>query len=352
MIYAILATFGVSLTVVTGMSLIESYQWWIRIWDFPRVQLLVAMLGVIVALVFVAGRGRWWLIAALGIASAWQMYRIFPYTPFGPSEVPIAAEIEGVEDDQCFSLMSLNVLQTNRDYAATIALIRDRDPDLLLLLETDRGWADALAPVLARYPHRVDKILDNKYGLMFATRLAVDDARIGAIIDAETPSVFARLRTRRGDAFEYMGLHPRPPRPGQDTDKRDAEIAIAATQARAMNIPVLANGDFNDVAWSHTSQLFKRIGGYLDPRIGRGTFPTFPAALPFLRWPLDHLYITPEFRVRALDVERAVGSDHLPVSARLCLAPAAAHPPAPTTTREDAEDLNEILDQPAAKTPR
>lgn len=351
-IYYGLAVLATLLVGVTGLSLIESNQWWIRIWDFPRVQILVAMIVIALALAWVPARAsrrsRWVFVGALALAATWQLYRILPYTPFGPTEVALESDAPGIGADQCFSMLSLNVYQSNRDYARTLDLIRRVDPDLVLLLETDHAWASALEPVLSRYPHRLHQVMDNTYGLMFATRLPMAEGRIDAIIDRNTPSVFAQLSTRAGDEFEYIGLHPRPPVPGQDTDARDAEIATAARRAKAMKRPVLANGDFNDVAWSHTSELFKRIGGYLDPRIGRGTYPTFPAGYPGFRWPLDHLFITPEFRVHSLAVKESVGSDHLPVTARVCLAPEAPGRGAPAISNEDREDVQETVASPKA----
>jgi len=153
--------------------------------------------------------------------------------------------------------------------------------------------------------------------------------------------IYAQLATPGGTRFRVIGLHPRPPAPGQDTDARDAEIAIAARHAAEAPQPTLSIGDFNDVAWSHTSQMFKRIGGYLDPRVGRGRYPTFPAGWPMLRWPLDHVFLSPEFVVISMRVLRNVGSDHLPVSVRLCLAPHVAPVVNEEPVPADAEDFAE-----------
>ncbi len=143
------------------------------------------------------------------------------------------------------------------------------------------------------------------------------------ITDRDTPTLYARLRTRDDRPFGYVGLHPRPPRPGQDTGARDAKIARAARRTGDLHLPTVAMGDFNDVAWSHTTQLFKQVGGYPDPRIGRGQYATFPASLSVLGWPLDQMFVSPAFAFRLLRVLEEVGSDHRPLAATLCL-PAAS----------------------------
>ena len=336
-------TFAGLLVLVSGLSIIESDEWWIRIWDFPRAQILAALL-------LAGGLALWrdrmfgrWVALLCAVAVAWQLYRIYPYTPLANQEIAFA-DAASVPDDRCFSVLSLNVLESNREYARTARLIDRVSPDILLLMETDQRWAKALAGPLRRYPHKLGRPLGNTYGMIFATRLAMRDGRIGTITSKNTPSVHAELTAK--DPFRVIALHPRPPVPGQDTDARNAEIAVAARRVARERLPVLAIGDFNDVAWSHTSQLFKRIGGYLDPRVGRGTFATFPAWAPQLGWPLDHLFVTPEFEVRSMEVLENVGSDHLPIYAELCLTRSAAGNQAPEpVSREDRRDVNEIMEE-------
>ncbi len=305
----------------TALSMVSSYRWYIRMWDFPRLGLMVmGLIALVLAIPVLSGWARGLVVASMLVVIGWQGYRIHPYTPLATPEVAKAV----INKENCISAFSLNVLQTNRDYRRTIDLIDREDPDIVLLLETDEQWEAALKPVIDRYPHRQSAPLDNLYGLIFLSRLPVEDSEITWLIDTETPSVFATISTGAGAKFRYIGLHPRPPQPGENTEKRDAEIAIAARHAKLTELPVLAMGDFNDVAWSRTSQMFKRIGGYLDPRIGRGLYATFPANLPGLRWPLDHLFMSPDFTLVDMKVLENVGSDHLPVSATVCLAPRAA----------------------------
>ena len=305
---------------VTVTSTIRSNQGWIRVLDFPRLLELIAIGVIGLGCAIFLRRWRCTFLGALLLAAGWQVWRIYPYIAGVGTEVVQADDLNDIEPSSCFSAFGLNVLQFNRNYAATIAAIDREQPDVLLLMETDNRWEQALSKVLRRYPYRLLRPIDNTYGMLFATKLPVRSARVVNITDQNTPTIYARLVTRDGRPFDYIGLHPRPPFPGQDTARRDAKIERAALATGGDDhMPAMAMGDFNDVAWSHTTQLFKKVGGFLDPRIGRGSYPTFPADYAAVGWPLDQMFVSPDFTFRGLRVLENVGSDHRPLAAELCL---------------------------------
>jgi endonuclease/exonuclease/phosphatase (EEP) superfamily protein YafD len=316
----IFSALALVLLAATFVSLIHSDLWWVRVLDFPRVLTLIAI-GVFATgtALFMRGRPGIGVIAVLALAAALQAWRVYPYFWFAPVEVEDREEVDAGARASCFTVLGLNVYQHNRDYAATQRLIDRLKPDILLLMETDRRWVDALAPQLSRYRSRVLRPLDNTYGMVFATNLPVRSAGTQNITEQDTPTLYARLATRDGKPFDYIGLHPRPPVPGQDTDLRDRKIEHAALAVGDSEVPRMAMGDFNDVAWSRTTRLFKQVGGFLDPRIGRGNYPSFPADYAALGWPLDQLFISPAFTFRDLHILENVGSDHRPLGATLCL---------------------------------
>ncbi|WP_425414922.1 endonuclease/exonuclease/phosphatase family protein [Rubellimicrobium mesophilum] len=110
--------------------------------------------------------------------------------------------------------------------------------------------------------------------------------------------------------------------------------------------PSIVAGDLNDVAWSHTTRLFQRISGCLDPRRGRGMFNTFHADYPIFRWPLDHIFHEASFTLVRLERLPHIGSDHFPVLAELCFEPAAeARQVTPEPAQEDLEEAQEKIDE-------
>jgi len=96
---------------------------------------------------------------------------------------------------------------------------------------------------------------------------------------------------------------------------------MMARSVAKSDMPVIVAGDLNDVAWSATTRLFRKISGLLGPRVGRGVFNTFHVDYPFVRWPLDHLFHSQHFTLQNLQCLPSIGSDHFPLLARLSFAP-------------------------------
>jgi len=330
--------------VTTLLPFSSSHAWWVRGWDFPRVQ--IAILGavlLVLSLVFLPGPVKLIASGVLALCIAYQVYRIYPYTPVAPTEITLA------DPSRCrevVTLMSVNVLMENDDHAALIREVEKVDPDVLLLMETDAAWTKAVDPLLSRYDTVLREPLENHYGLIFATRLTANKAKIIYLVDDDTPSVFAELKTESGQIMRYVGLHPRPPVPGNTTEDRDAQILFSARFAHESNVPLVAMGDFNDAAWSDTAHLFKRVGEYLDPRVGRGFYASFDARSKLLRSPIDHFYHTKEVAVADFGRGDFFGSDHFPIFAKICLdeqlAEALNETPDPLTA-EEKKQVDEIV---------
>ena len=67
---------------------------------------------------------------------------------------------------------------------------------------------------------------------------------------------------------------------------RDAQLMATALAASEDTLPHVVMGDLNAVPWEEALQRLRHLGGFGDPRIGRGLFMTWHADHPLLRWPL------------------------------------------------------------------
>jgi endonuclease/exonuclease/phosphatase (EEP) superfamily protein YafD len=302
----------------TLLSLSRRSHWIFRMGDFPRVQLaaLAAVSGAAYAAFCSRDRPRDYAVMAADAAVvAWQLARIYTYTPFVPAVVQRAASHDA-DPKSRIVLMITNVQMENEDHQRLLDLAAEVDPDVLLAVEVDDAWARALDCLSDRYPYAVRHPRDNWYGMQLLSKLELIEPRIEFLVQDDIPSLRTRLRLRNGVEVVLRGLHPRPPEPIRDqpSSPRDAElVAVGRDIGRNKDVPTIVAGDLNDVAWSDTSQLFVRLSGLLDPRVGRGFFNSYNARNPLFRYPLDHVFHSKHFELVRLERLRAIGSDHFPI---------------------------------------
>ncbi|WP_271079325.1 endonuclease/exonuclease/phosphatase family protein [Aurantiacibacter sp. MUD61] len=330
--------------IATIVALVAADKWWIRSFDFPRLQIAV-LLVLALATLFVLRAKRLVIWSAIGVlALAFQLYQIFPYSALASKQ---AVDAERCDPVNALSIVSLNVLQSNTDYQRTIDYVLSADPDIFLAMENDQAWTDALSAALdERYPHSMKIPLDNTYGMALWSRFELVGAERNQLAGGGTPSIRTRLRREDGSLPTLFAVHPRPPSPGQDSGQRDAELVLLADLVRESGRPTVVIGDFNDVGWSRVTETFQRIGQVVDPRIGRGFHATFNARNPLMRWPLDHVFHTDDFGVIRFAVGPDVGSDHFPLEVDLCQQRArfSGQQAAPELTEEAIDDAREELE--------
>jgi endonuclease/exonuclease/phosphatase (EEP) superfamily protein YafD len=312
---------GLAVVVATALPLLRADAWWIRWFDFPRLQILAAGMLLLGAAPFYAD--HYLFLGLLGAAVAYQAYMMFPYTPLAPRQVQRSRR---AAPESTVRLLFANVLMPNRNSARLRELIRDTDPDLVLAVEADEWWRGELHHLAEARPHAVEHPRDNTYGMLLYSRLELLEPKVMFLVQQDVPSIHARLRLRGGQEVELRCLHPRPPAPqeAEQSTERDAELLIVGKDLKRRRAPAIVIGDLNDVAWSITSYRFRRISGLLDPRVGRGFYPTFHARYPFLRYPLDHCFHSKHFRLASLRRLGKFGSDHFPMCIALSYEPDAA----------------------------
>jgi len=291
--------------------------------DFPRLQIAFlagALLLVHVIFLDLTLNVTYLFICATTLCLLWQLWWVLPYTVFWRKEVKTS---KVTNHNSTFSVMTANVLQTNHNSGAVIDLVSKYQPDILVTLESDSWWEGRLNVLDADMPYSVKCPLDNLYGMHVYSRLRFSEEEISFLVENDVPSIHLLLTLRTGDNVQMHFVHPAPPSPteNEESTERDAELITIARSVAETEQAIVVTGDLNDVAWSATTRLFRKISGLLDPRVGRGMFNTFHANYPFLRWPLDHLFHSSHFTVKRILRLPSIGSDHFPLFTELVYSP-------------------------------
>lgn len=310
----LLGAFGI---IGTVLPFLKYDDYWIRGFDYPRPQLVFVLLTACVLWLF--SNTDWdnydYLIGGLLLmALGHQTAMMIPYTSIYPvqslqSEQPVTPETS-------VSMLVCNVLQTNKHFDKVINLALELSPDIVLTLESNQEWQENLHRGLdGKYPYYVDVPLENMYGMHLFSKLELNEPEIKYRIKDDIPSIETYVVLGNGEEVDLYFLHPMPPSPTEAyaSTGRDAELAQVGIEVKEKGRNAIVAGDMNDVAWSHSSRLFQRLSGLLDPRRGRGLYATFHADHRWARWPLDHVFHSTDLAVVEIERQPHVGSDHFPM---------------------------------------
>lgn len=348
---------GSFLLLVTLLPLLSTGKWYVRWWDFPRLQLVVllfAAIGLAGVLTAKAAEDRtnffeplWWTLLLAG-AFVWQCSHILPFSTIWNKEVP---ETVANESNRSFKIMVANLNYNNHE--SPQAVMRDLDEeqaDILLLIEVDQRWQLQLQSLRKKYRDHYEYIRGEGLGMSIWSNLELQDCQTRHLVSDRRASLWTRITGQNGMVFNFVGVHPTPPGlldstgdTRRDSRVRDAELVLIAKEiAERQNEAWIVAGDFNDVAWSHTTRLFKRTSGLRDPRIGRSFMGTFIAQYPPFRCPIDHVFLSQGFSISDLARKRITGSDHFAVSVAVSMAcPDRGVDPQPQG--DDRQDAKQIV---------
>ncbi len=137
--------FGILAVILTLIPLIAADFWWIRMFDYPHIQLTLVTLTAIAAY-FIKFEIRAWrdylFMVVLISCFIFQFSKLYPYTPFSPFEAgkPTAE----VKEKSGLKIMTSNVLQKNKKSGLVIAEVKKIDPDIVIFTETDQRWLNEL----------------------------------------------------------------------------------------------------------------------------------------------------------------------------------------------------------------
>lgn len=331
--------------------------WAVRLWDFPRLQIASGAI-LSVGIVFAVSRYSWYqehsrpaeawvLLALFGGVAVWQLSHVVQYLPGFPMEVSDADS----ESQHC-RVAVVNLQYENQRKDEVIHQLAALDVDLLLLIELDAAWDAALAEVRGQFAYHIGEVREEGLGLMLWSHLPLEEATVQHLVSEDRASIHCNVLLADDQKVKFVGVHPTPPglynqdaQERFDSRIRDAELMLIAKDvAQAPDNLWVVTGDFNDVAWSHTTRLFKRISGLKDPRVGRGLYNSYHADYPLMRFPIDQVFVSASAKIHSLGRFHPPGSDHFGIITDLSFGNAdRVDASQPRPAGDDIEDAHELI---------
>lgn len=344
--------FGCILLIFSLLPLIRNDYWTFRVFEYPRIQkLLLVILWFLMFFLFTDNRPLALniLFGALILNAVYLAWQIAPYTPLGKKQV---YKIKQDNQDNQLAVMISNVYEDNTNYQGCINEINKAQPDIILLLETNHEWEKKTEILDDTYNYQVKVPIDNTYGMLLFSKFPIHEPQVHYLVEENIPSIFCKIKLPSGQLVQVYAVHPTPPVPNENprSTERDKELLLVAKKAVKQKLPVLVIGDLNDVAWSYTTELFLKTSKLLDPRRGRGFFNTFHAKIPFLQFPLDHAFISADFKLIKIKKLDNFDSDHYPIYVKIQFEKQADAEQAENELEADADDKKLVQEKINADT--
>jgi endonuclease/exonuclease/phosphatase (EEP) superfamily protein YafD len=297
----------VCLATVTGFL---GRLWWIfELTSHFRLHLALA-LGALAILWAI--KRRWRLTAVCGVAAAVNAGLVsFLLWPADNPEATASPRLR---------LVALNVHTANQRSDLVLEFLRRADADVLLLMEVNERWLNALGSLRANYPHVIAESREDNFGIALFSRLPLTNMAVVEFGKAELPSITATIAVG-GQGIFLLGTHPLPPGSAENAQLRNEQLRDMAAHVRRQTMPAIVLGDLNCTPWSPYFCELLRESGLKNSSQGRGLFGSWPAWLPCAKISLDHCLVAPSIHVSNKQLGPQVGSDHLPLVIDLQISP-------------------------------
>jgi vancomycin resistance protein VanJ len=265
---------------------------------------------------------------------------------YAPHFVPQAKDVSAA-NGSTLTVMTMNVLKRNTDWAAVQAQIQAAKPDVIAIQEISDAFLKDIWPALeVTYPYNIHAYspmeetnigLLSRYPIVEQSSFNLPDSyyvtHIRAVIDINGQRAvvynlhlvapeFARVTRQarfigRLFPYEYSAYY------------RRWQLGAFYPRLAQETLPVMVMGDFNTADSSGDYERFKTASGLQDTfgEVGLGMGFTFPVEvtikehqLPFVPlMRLDYIWHTAQWQALSAWLGGSTGSDHLPVVARLKL---------------------------------
>ena len=336
---------SILLIFLSLLPFVKNQHWVFRVPEFIKIQLLLFQVIASVGLFIFTDKNIWvWLIALVQIGLIiYHTYLLARFTKFYKKH---NQEAKGLTD---LKVISTNIYQFNQEFGRFKDFIRKEKPDIFVTIESNKDWELALREMEDDYPYTEKITLENTYGMHLYAKAPFQKVTTHYFVSEDLPSIEAHFKTKDGDDFVLFCVHPPPPSPTEEetSKERDGDLLCIAKRTKEIDKPTLVVGDFNTVAWSKISELFRENSGLIDGRMGRGILASYHAKYWFFRTPLDLVFHSPSIFLKELSVLEHIGSDHFPISCTFCIdsSDCSQEEEVETITKEEREETEELISE-------
>lgn len=255
-------------------------------------------------------RRLWKSLAAVTVCAVPVVVMLWPYV------APVARSTQASVGS--LTIVGANLWFDRIDPQRLRIYLRDMDADIVVLNEASARWLTLLSD---DYPYRISNLsrIGIDYGVVMLSRHRIEQPA-QALVRLPSSGVVGRICPPGGErhCVTVVGMHTPSPLSLARTLNRDRELReTGALLGEFGREPLVLAGDLNTSPWSRGFRALLVASRLSDSSAGTGLSPTWNIRWPAALVPIDHILHSAELRIVTRRVGPDLGSDHLPVIARL-----------------------------------
>lgn len=293
------------LLIVTMLGFLSGYAWLFDLLSHWRPHLAVVGAGWAVLLIL----ARRTVYTVLCTVVAGINFALLLPLWFGPTAMP-------VPDSTPIKVIMVNVGEATDKQAIGKLLMKER-PHVVVLIEVDQSWLDALHGPLWYFPQKVTIPREGNFGISLHTRARI--SRVHQHDIGPMPTIAVDIEFW-GKEVTVVATHPVPPVSSRLWEQRNEQLESVANARPLFQDTLIVAGDLNTTSWSAPFHKLVNRANLLDSRDGFGIQVSWHA--PFGA-PIDHVLHSPDLVTTRRELGADFGSDHRPVIVEM--APAVVH---------------------------
>jgi endonuclease/exonuclease/phosphatase (EEP) superfamily protein YafD len=258
-------------------------------------------------------RRHWHAVAVLAAAGAVSAVSVFPYLPraLGP-------EAAAVGSSGPLKVVTVNVSYRQFLARRLLEIVREADPDIVVVQELTPHAERVLADLDTAFPHFRKFPADRQYGIGLWSRYEIESGATIAL--GRLPAIEARVLGPSG-SFTVIGVHLSAPVTRRRATARNQQLNELAARSAAVGGPLIVAGDFNTTPYSPYFAEWLDAARLTDSRRGRTLSPSWPTMLQWLGIPIDHVAVNDGFTILSHRQLPNFESDHFGALVEVALRP-------------------------------
>ena len=232
--------------------------------------------------------------------------------PIAPLYLPTAKK--PIDKATTVSVLQMNIRPyQNKDYSKALKVIKEKDAEIIGVIELTKDWTDKLIESLPDYPFVFKE--EGFGGIMILSKHELIESKIQYTGSQKRPRISTKFK-KDGTTFSVILAHTVAPQNGLEL--RNKELGLVATESSQSDRPLILFGDLNCSPFSYHFDKLLVKGNLSDTERGFGVQNTWSAYfVPFV--PIDHVLISKDLACVERTTGPDIGSDHLPVYVKLKL---------------------------------